>query len=42
MRKFKKVVVYSIDRLGRNMKELVKTLSLLDDYNISLFSHQQN
>jgi len=42
LRKFKKVVVYSIDRLGRDMKELVKTLSLLDDYNISLFSHQQN
>ncbi|MDA9707974.1 recombinase family protein [Alphaproteobacteria bacterium] len=42
LRKFKKIVVYSIDRLGRDMKELVKTLSLLDDYNISLFSHQQN
>ena len=41
-RKFDKVVVWSIDRLGRDMKELVKTLSLLDDYNVSLFSHQQN
>ena len=41
-RKFDKVVVWSIDRLGRDMKELVKTLSLLDDYNCSLFSYQQN
>lgn len=41
-RKFDKVVVWSIDRLSRNMKELVKTLTLLDDYNCSLFSYQQN
>ena len=41
-RKWEKVGVWSVDRLGRDMKELIKTLSLLDDYNISLYSYQQN
>ena len=41
-RKWEKLVVWSVDRLGRNMKELIKTLSLLDDYKISLYSYQQN
>ena len=41
-RKWEKLVVWSVDRLGRDMKELIKTLSLLDDYNISLYSYQQN
>ena len=41
-RKFEKLVVWSVDRLGRDMKELIKTLSLLDDYKISLYSYQQN
>ena len=41
-KKWEKLVVWSVDRLGRNMKELIKTLSLLDDYKISLYSYQQN
>ena len=41
-RKWEKLVVWSVDRLGRDMKELIKTLSLLDDYKISLYSYQQN
>ncbi len=41
-RKWEKLIVWSVDRLGRDMKELIKTLSLLDDYKISLYSYQQN
>ena len=41
-RHFEKVVVWSIDRLGRDMKELVRTLTVLDDYDVSLFSWKQN
>ncbi len=41
-RKWEKLVVWSVDRLGRDMKELIKTLTLLDDYKISLYSYQQN
>ena len=41
-RKGEKLVVWRVDRLGRDMKELIKTLSLLDDYKISLYSYQQN
>ena len=41
-RKWEKLVVWSVDRLGRDIKELIKTLSLLDDYKISLYSYQQN
>ena len=37
-RKWEKLVVWSVDRLGRDMKELIKTLSLLDNYNISGYS----
>ena len=41
-RYFTKIVCYDLSRISRNMTELVKTLSLLDDYNISLFSWKQN
>ena len=41
-RKWEKLIVWSVDRLGRDMKELIKTLSLLDDYKVSLYSYQQN
>ena len=41
-RPFTKVVVYDLSRLGRSVSEVVKTLSLFDDYNISLFSWKQN
>ena len=39
---FTKIICYDLSRVSRNMTELVKTLSLLDDYNISLFSWKQN
>jgi DNA invertase Pin-like site-specific DNA recombinase len=41
-RPYTKVVVYDLSRLGRSVSEVVKTLSLFDDYNISLFSWKQN
>ena len=41
-RYFTKIVCYDLSRISRNMGELVKTLSLLDDYKISLFSWKQN
>ena len=41
-RPFTKVVVYDLSRLGRSVSEVVKTLSLFYDYNISLFSWKQN
>lgn len=40
-RKFDKIVCYSLDRLGRKTSELINFLSLLDDYNISLFCWKQ-
>ena len=40
--KFDKIVCYSLDRLGRKTSELINFLSLLDDYNISLFCMKQN
>lgn len=39
---FSKIICYDLSRISRNMGELVKTLSLLDDYKISLFSWKQN
>ena len=41
-RKWSKIVIFDLTRLGRSVSEVVKTLSLLDDYNISLFSMRQN
>ena len=41
-RYFTKIICYDLSRISRNMGELVKTLSLLDDYKISLFSWKQN
>ena len=41
-RYFTKIVCYDLSRISRSMEELVKTLSLLDDYKISLFSWKQN
>ena len=41
-RKFDKIVCYSLDRLGRKTSELINFLTLLDDYNISLFCWKQN
>jgi DNA invertase Pin-like site-specific DNA recombinase len=37
-----KIVIFDLTRLGRSVSEVVKTLSLLEDYNISLFSWKQN
>ena len=41
-RKWTKIVIFDLTRLGRSVSEVVKTLSLLDDYKISLFSMRQN
>ncbi len=41
-RKFEKIVVWSLDRLGRKTSELINFLSLCDDYNISLYCYKQN
>lgn len=41
-RRWEKIVIYDLTRLGRSVSEVVKTLSLLDDFNISLFSMRQN
>ena len=41
LKKFDKVVVYSVDRLGRSMKHLVSVLSQLDDLNVDVFSYVQ-
>jgi len=40
-KKFDKVVVWSVDRLGRSMKHLVNVLSQLDDLNVDVFSYAQ-
>jgi DNA invertase Pin-like site-specific DNA recombinase len=42
LRKWTKIVIFDLTRLGRSVSEVVKTLSLLDDCNISLFSMRQN
>jgi DNA invertase Pin-like site-specific DNA recombinase len=41
-RKFEKIVVWSLDRIGRKTSELINFLSLCDDYNISLYCYKQN
>ena len=41
-RRFDKIVCWSLDRLGRKTSELINFLSLLDDYNISLYCWKQN
>ena len=41
-RRWTKIVIYDLTRLGRSVSEVVKTLSLLDEYKISLFSWRQN
>ena len=40
-KKFEKVVVWSVDRLGRNMKHLVSVLNQLKDLDIDLYSYKQ-
>ena len=40
-KKFDKVVVWSVDRLGRSMKHLVSILSQLDELNVDVFSYVQ-
>lgn len=40
-KKFNKLVVWSIDRLGRNMKHLVSVLSQLKDLDIDIYSYKQ-
>ena len=41
-RRWTKIVIFDLTRLGRSVSEVVKSLSLLDDYKISLFSMRQN
>ena len=41
-RRFTKVVVYDLSRLGRSVQQVVRTLSRLDEHDISLFSWKQN
>lgn len=41
-RRWTKIVIYDLTRLGRSVPEVVRTLSMLDDFNISLFSMRQN
>ena len=41
VKKFDKVVVWSVDRLGRSMNHLVRVLSQLDDLNVDVFSYVQ-
>lgn len=40
-RKFDAVMAWSVDRLGRSLKDLVNFLNELKDLNIDLFLHQQ-
>lgn len=41
LRKFEKVLVWSVDRLGRSMKNLVFVLNELKDSKIDIFSYKQ-
>jgi DNA invertase Pin-like site-specific DNA recombinase len=41
LRKFEKVVVWSVDRLGRSMKNLILVLTELKDSKIDIFSYKQ-
>ena len=40
-KKFDKLVVWSVDRLGRSMKHLVSVLSQLKDMNVDIYSYKQ-
>ena len=40
-KRFDKLVVWSVDRLGRNMKHLVSILSQLKDLNVDIYSYKQ-
>jgi len=40
-KKFQKVVVWSVDRVGRSMKHLVSVLSQLKDLDIDIYSYKQ-
>ena len=40
-RKFEKVVVWSVDRIGRDMKHLVSVLSQMKDLDIDIYSYKQ-
>ena len=41
LKKFDKVVVWSVDRLGRSMKHLVSVLSQLKDLDVDIYSYKQ-
>ena len=41
LKKFDKIVVWSVDRLGRSMKHLISVLSELDDLGVDVFSYAQ-
>ena len=41
LRRFEKVVVWSVDRLGRSMKHLVSVLAELKDIGVNVFSFKQ-
>ena len=41
LRKFEKVLVWSVDRLGRSMKGLVMVLSELKDLKVDIFAYKQ-
>ena len=40
-KKFQKVVVWSVDRVGRSMKHLVSVLSELKDLDVDIYSYKQ-
>jgi DNA invertase Pin-like site-specific DNA recombinase len=40
-KKFDKVVVWSVDRVGRSMKHLVSVLSQLKDLDVDIYSYKQ-
>ena len=40
-KKFNKVVIWSVDRLGRSMKHLVMVLSQLKDLDVDIYSYKQ-
>jgi DNA invertase Pin-like site-specific DNA recombinase len=40
-KKFNKVVIWSVDRLGRSMKHLVMVLSQLNDLGVDIYSYKQ-
>ena len=40
-KKFDKLVVWSVDRVGRSMKHLVSVLSQLKDLEVDIYSYKQ-